>query len=532
MYKESPVLRLPRVTTGSFALLLLSIGVASTVLRGEQNAADRAIPSATGSPASERTLTLDECLETALRENHRRPASRFALSMAEAQHRQALAGYWPQLNFKGGYQRLDQPFNFIFPASSIAVPSQSMAIPGGTTTVTIPANFLAPGFPPSPIDVPVSFPNQTIQTPAQKFQIPEQNVKVIDRDMISGEVDLKWLLYDGGMRKGYREQSAGALEMARQELRRTDLEITDTVKRYYWGAVLARQLHRLGTDTLAGMEVTLKLTESLYKEGSGKVTKADYLDNDVMVETVRSMVAHLEQNRKMAEAALGNSIGLKWTESVRPAASEIPFEAYAANLEELVGTSYHFSPDWAKLEAGLKAAEGAVVTAKSEYYPKLALTGELHRWWNGGFNTGVATPDNQTGWAAGVGLEVPLFNGFLTKNKISEARAQVSRLKEMQFLLREGIGLQVKNLILGLDAAVKSDVATSRAMKSAQENRDLNTRAYESGLVETEKVIRAQMVEALMSAQHYAARYEYVALLSQLSLVVGTEVQQRLGGGH
>ena len=32
-----------------------------------------------------------------------------------------------------------------------------------------------------------------------------------------------------------------------------------------------------------------------------------------------------------------------------------------------------------------------------------------------------------------------------------------------------------------------------------------------------------------MAAQHYKARYDYVAVLSQLSLVVGTEVREKLG---
>ena len=38
-------------------------------------------------------LTLDECLSMAMENNHRRPASKFAVAVAEAQHRQALAGY-------------------------------------------------------------------------------------------------------------------------------------------------------------------------------------------------------------------------------------------------------------------------------------------------------------------------------------------------------------------------------------------------------------------------------------------------------
>jgi outer membrane protein len=489
---------------------------------------DPAAPAVVGA----KPLGLDECLAAALKNSHRRPASQFAVAMAEAQHRQALAGYWPQVNFQGGYQRLDQPLNFLFPASSVQVPAQSITVPGGSAVVTIPAGAFAPGFPAAAIQMPVAYPGQTFNIAAQTFPIPEQNIKVVDRDLVTGTLDFKWLLYDGGMRRGYRQQSGGLVDMMRQEVRRTDLEIADAVKRFYWGAVLARQLRRLGEDTLARMEVTLRLTEAMYKEGAGKVNKTDFLDNQVMVESVRAMVAQLEKNEKMAQAALANSMGLDWTASVEPSAGEIPFEPFAGDLRELAGSAYRFSPDWNKLEAALRAAEGMVTTAKSGYHPKIALTGALHRFWNGGYQAGVATPQNQAGWTAGVGLEVPLFNGFLTHNKIQEALARVSQLKENQFLLREGLGLQIKDLVLGLDAAMKADQATSKAMKAAQDNQDLNTRAYENGLVETEKVIRAQLVEALMSAQHYMARYQYTTLLSQLSLVVGTEIQRKLGAGR
>lgn len=128
----------------------------------------------------------------------------------------------------------------------------------------------------------------------------------------------------------------------------------------------------------------------------------------------------------------------------------------------------------------------------------------------------------------GVGVEFPLFDGFLTRNRVSEARARLGQLRESQFLLREGLGLQIKDLMMGLDATAKSAEATLRAMQSATENRDLNERAYENELVETEKVIRAQLFEALMSAQHYKARYDHISLLSQLSVIVGTEIQTRL----
>jgi outer membrane protein TolC len=79
-----------------------------------------------------------------------------------------------------------------------------------------------------------------------------------------------------------------------------------------------------------------------------------------------------------------------------------------------------------------------------------------------------------------------------------------------------------------LNAAEKSHRATLDAMEASAENRDLNTRAYQHGLVETEDVIRAQLMEAMMSAQHYKARYDHVALRSQLDLVVGSQVLETL----
>jgi outer membrane protein TolC len=256
---------------------------------------------------------MEDCLRIAMEKNRQRPASKFAVAMAEAQHRQALAGYWPQITAKGGWTQLDQAPNFVFPASEMYIPSQTVNVPGGTASVTIPANSFAPGFPPAAVQMPISFPGQTVSTAAQVFPIPAQNVKLANPQNFEATGNLTWLLFDGGMRKGYREQAQGAVEAARADARRTDLEITDSVVRLYWGAVLARQLRQVGDDTLARMEVTLELTQSMYQNGAGKVNKTDYLENEVMVETIRTMVAELAKNEAAVEchgAAFGGRAAL------------------------------------------------------------------------------------------------------------------------------------------------------------------------------------------------------------------------------
>jgi outer membrane protein len=463
-------------------------------------------------PATARTL--DECISAALENNHRRPVSALAVAVAEAQHRQVLSGYWPQIGLKGGYMRMDESFNFLFPETSVELRAQTMAIPfGGTIPVTIPGVGTVPvsAF---PID-------------AQTIQVPGQDIKLMDENSYFASLNAKWLIYDGGMRKGYREQTLAGIAAAKQEVRRTDLEIVDCIRRYYHGAVLARQLLQLGRDTLARMEATLSLTEALYKEGSGKVTKVDFLDNKVMVESLRSMVALLEKNAEMAKAALANTMGLSWREAILPAEEKIPFEPFAASLEAIVSAAYEFSPDWARLEAGIRASEGAVKTAQSGSYPKLALMGELHRWWNG-YDAGLATDRNKNGWTIGVGIEIPIFDGFLVRGQVEAAKAKSKQLNEQRILLKDGLGLQIKDLFLGLEAARQSHQAALDAMTAARENCDLNTRAYQNGLVDTEKVVRAQLVDALMTAQHYKTVYDHVVLQSQMNLLVGTEVLKQL----
>jgi len=481
--------------------------------------------SAQSTPAEEtRTLSLQDCLRTAMEKNHSRPASRFAVAIAEAQHRQALAGYWPQINAKAGVVRNDEPLNFVFPASQMYIPAQSVTVPAGQALVTIPANAFGPGFPPTTVQLPVDVPTQTIQTSAQQFPIPAQNVKLADPTTATVSGDFKFLLADFGMRHGYVQQALGAMDAAKADARRTDLDLTDSVTRIYYGAVLARQLKRLGDDTLERMEATLHITENLYKEGAGTVTKADYLDNKVLVEVVRSTVAQLELNEASTEAALAYTIGLPWNATVVPADEQIPFLASDEKLREAVDAAYEFNPDWAKVEAGLRALQGERQTASSGYYPKIAITGELHRFWNS-YDGGISTSQNRAGWTVGAGVEIPLFDGFLTGGKVAEAKARINRLKEQKVLLKEGIGLQLRDLFLKLGASEKVFKSSTDAMLAAQDDRELTTRGYATGLLTTEKVLRSQIQEALVTAQYYKAAFDHRAVQSQIDVTVGREVQ-------
>jgi outer membrane protein len=451
------------------------------------------------------SLSLQECIDIALQNNRYRTASKFAIEIAEAQYQQTLSAFWPQLAVKSTYSVMDQDPNFIFPATNINVPSTTVIVntPLGPLPVTI---------------------------PPQSVTVPDQDIKLMDRETLLSSLNLTYPIYTGGLRGAIVKQAAKGLQAAKEEARRTDLQVVYDVRRMYYGAVLGRELVQIGKDALARMEVTLELTENLYKRGSGRVKKTDYLRNKTVVEGLRSAVAMLQANEKIAEAALINTMGLDWNTTIEISETLLSFTPYQADLKDLVGNAYSFNPDWAKLQAGLEAAEAKIKEAKSGHHPKLALFGNLTHIDNA-YDAGIATSRNKNSWTVGLGMELPLFNGFRTTNEIKEAYGRLGKLKEQKILLKEGLALQVKHLFIQMTSAQEQKKASEEAAKSSEENRDLNERAYQEELVETKDVIEAQLVESLMKAQYQKALFDHIESQAHLDFVIGKEIAKLIHEG-
>ena len=450
------------------------------------------------------TLTLQECIDIALQNNHTRPASKFAVEIAESQHQQTLSSYWPQVALRSVYTYMDEAPNFIFPATPMGLPAMSYNV--NTPLGPLPVNI-----------------------PAQSFSVPPQDIKLMDRSNLMTSLNATVPLYTGGLRPALVSQARSGLEAAKQESRRTDLQVLYDVKRMYYGALLSRKLHRIGKEALERLEITLELTEKLYKSGSGRVKKTDYLRNKAVVEGLRSAVASLKANESITIAALTNSIGLAWNRAISVAETEIPFNHYQADLREVVSNAYLFNPDWVRLQEGLKAAEAQIDAAKSGHLPKIALVGSLVNIQNS-YDKGIVTPDNKNSWSVGLALELPIFSGFRTREEIREARARLGKLSEEKVLLREGLALQIKHIFTLAVSAKEQEQAAGEAARAAEENRDLNERAYRDELVETKDVVESQLVESFMKAQHQKARYDHAEAMAHLDFVVGKEVNKLLNG--
>ncbi|MGD8836113.1 MAG: TolC family protein [Desulfobacteraceae bacterium] len=441
------------------------------------------------------SLTLFQCIEIALEQNQKQRISKLAVDTAGYQHKQALSSLWPHLTFEAAYNQQDEDTTFIFPENSYVY---DIALPGlGTIT------------------------GQTT--------VPEQHVTVMDRESVLSSLNMTFPLFTGGLRSGAIEAAQSNTLAAKQALRRTELELVRDVQRMYYGVVVARRLSDIGEETLARLKTTSELTERLYKAGSGSVTKLDYLRSGVVLESARAIVERLTSNVALSKAALGNTIGLDWDTAFEISETAIPLVAMDADLNKLVDGAYRFNPDWKRLAAGLEAAEALVKKEQSGYMPKVALTGSLWRWNNNLDDAGLSTEENEAGWRVGLGLQMPIFTGFMTTNKIKEAKARLKKLESQQILLKKGLALQVKHGVIRVDRSQKIRRACAKAADNARQHCELAVRAYMNELVSTQVVIESQIFEALARAKSEMAQFENAVARFDIDFIVGRKVQKLLG---
>jgi outer membrane protein len=507
-----------RAAIAAAVLLVVSTTFVVAQDRGNSGAVSGTVPTlaAENPPVP---MTLAQCLKAAMEKNRRIDASRSAATAAEAQTKQARSAYWPELTLRSAMTRMDEAPNFVFPQSSITIPAGNMPIP--SMTFTIPANAFGPGFP--PVDVPLATPPSSISLPEQVYPIPEQNIKLMDRDNLFATAGLVFPLYTGGLRKAMLDQATSGLEAAKEEARRTDLDVEYDVKRAYYGCVLARRLLAIGEDSLARMEAVLDLTERMYKTGTERVKKTDYLRNKEAVETLRSMVAVLAEKDRTARAGLAIAVGLDWDAAIEPSENVVPFVQREIDLPALVQAGHRHNPDLARVKAGLAATEAKVREAKSGDLPKIAFTADVMRIWND-YDAGIVTPENKKMWKVGLGVEVPVFNGFRTRGQVAEARAREAKLRSEERLLQDKVALDVEQLAFRIHRGQEQERAARDAMDAAVENRELNTRAYQDDLVETKDVIEAQLFAAFLSAQYHLVRYDHLEAEFHMQFVVGSDL--------
>lgn len=443
-------------------------------------------------PVTLTNITLEECIQFALKNNKQHEISALAIKIADAKHQQALSAWYPRVAFQASLSRLDQNPSFVFPKEK--------------------SNYSVAGLP---------IPNFPVGTPLPlSVTIPEKQITLLDRDNLNASLEITYPLFTGFKRSAIVRQSELNQDLKRIESTQTDQKIICDISKYYYAVVLAQNVRKIAKDALERLEVTNDLTRRMYENGTGRVKKTDFLKNELTVETARSMVAELEGNVDLAKSALLFAMGLQGDNELSVSSLEIPCDGQDPVFAELVSKSLNQNSDWQRIELAKQICSEQVREAESDLYPMIGLFGKVTHIENK-YDAGMVSPDDKDNWVFGIGVQYTLFDGLRTDNKITETSLRLEQLTRQQELLKAGLELQLKQHYLNIVKTAEQVVHSQKALKAAKEYRDLSERAYREEMVETREVIESQIYESMAGAQYQKALYDHICSKINLDLLIG-----------
>ena len=432
-------------------ILLLVAAVAMTAYAGEQ-------------------LTLDQAVETALKNHPNLKAADAQVEGAKANVLKSRSGFLPKVTLSETWSKTDNPLMVL-----------------GTKL------------------------NQAAVTPSD-FNPVVMN----DPDPMSNyntRLSVVQPVFNGGKEYLGIRQARLASEAVAQDRSRVRQETVFNVVKAYYGLLLAKEYDKVATQSLETSAANVKLAEARFKAGA--VLQSDLLRAKVQYAEVKEMATRSGNGVKLAAANLNFTMGVS-QDAEYAVEGALSAQEMKEDLDGMINGAFSLRPDLSSLGLNRKNAEANVSQARTDYVPSLNLMGQVD--WN---SDRIAGNDAKS-WAVMAVLQWNLFDGLVTTSRVREASANAGRMKAMEEQMRSGVQLQVRQAYYDLRASLERIAATSSSVQEAEEGFRIVQKRYESGMTTLVDVLGAE--NALIRARTGAlqALYDNNVAAAELKLAAGT----------
>ncbi len=253
-----------------------------------------------------------------------------------------------------------------------------------------------------------------------------------------------------------------------------------------------KELMKADKENLKNDETQYKAAAAFYKVGTGNLL--DVETAKATMEAAKAAYINSIYNIKIARLALLNSIGLSPSKRYL-FVNTLKFKPFHQTLDKLIKTATKFNPQLKQSIYAVKSSNASVGAATSGYFPTLnadfSYTGQ-----------NSAFPLNRN-YSVGIGISIPIFNGFLTQNKIEYSRAILNSNIWNRRLTKD-------NLVYGVSGdyyAILNQYSTVKALKSSA---DASKLAYQLALKSYEVGVGSMVQLVTANAQYISGITSYI----------------------
>jgi outer membrane protein TolC len=284
-------------------------------------------------------------------------------------------------------------------------------------------------------------------------------------------------LYTGGQVRAGRTAARAGAQAAEWEAEAVRSTLGFEVARAFHTVLKAHAFIQATEAAVNGYERNVNVARKRYQAGT--LLRADLLDVEVRLAQSREDLVRARNAEALAERALRNLLGLDTPDfGVVDTVTELPTPPADMSPAQ--------RPELLALQQRELAAEATVRGARGGYLPKVSAFGSLD------YDRGWETGGDGGSYAAGALLQWDLWDGKLTRAKVSEARARLEGIQEESRKFRLAIDLEVEQARLNLEEARERLAVTDTAISQAEESVELTRARFEQGLALATQLIDAE----------------------------------------
>ncbi len=259
----------------------------------------------------------------------------------------------------------------------------------------------------------------------------------------------------------------------------------------------------------------IRVDEANARYIAGIATRSDILKSEVDLSDAELKLIQADNAALTAGGVLNNVLGYPVQNKIQIVDDlSNAIEDEIRTPDELIGNAFKNRPEILGMTNQLDVQKYNIRMFKSEYLPSIAATAS-YDW------SGESASDMDDYWFAGVSLELPLFNGFSTKARVSEGKAEQTALEYDLENLRQTIGLEVWNAYLRVRESRQAIDNTVKFLERAKENLNISEGEYREGIGSMLEVIDAQTVLISAEESHINSLADHQIALANLDLVIG-----------
>jgi outer membrane protein TolC len=415
--------------------------------------------------------TLEQAIDTALANNPELGIMQARIEQANAQLGESLASFYPQIKASLSYQHTDNPaqaFAMIIAQRRLDfnVPSSAFNHPGGV-------------------------------------------------DNYRPQVTASYSLFRGGQ-DYYRKQAAElGVETSELEKSATRNQLLNNVTAAYYGELAAMEAHDISLRSIEAVQS--ELDQSRIRFDAGTLLKSDVLSLEVQLAEAKDAEIQTANAIELAQSMLKTLLGLSASEPFAlNVIQQTALPAAPAAFDELLNQALSSHPELKAAEKRVAIAEQQLNVAQAAHLPRADAFVSY-----GSDSKDLAFSSNRDNVSAGVMVEVDVFSGFATQERIKKAEHELTAAQETARQTRLRIENQLKSAQLKLQEALSRVQVSSVAVQSAEEALRLVNEQRQAGVVTVTRYIEAEVARDKSHARQINARFDALRAEAELKQATG-----------